>query len=115
MTMAKAKHTPPSFPMLLARLDHLQGGTYGNILMRALSKERVELQLGGDYVLLTTADARTLHTAFGRYLAVVDAERSATTRGTPVVVDEEAVEIVVATPPKRRGARPRRQPQPDVT
>lgn len=116
MAKTKTKPTPPTLPMQLARLDRLQGGTYGNVLLRALTKAKAELWIGGDFVNLTPADARTLHTALGHFLAL-GAPRTSPATGAEeveaVVVEAEAMDV--AAVPRRRRSRTRRPAQVDAS
>lgn len=56
------------FPKQIARLDGLEGGQFGEVILKALTRHRMELEMGDDFVTFTRAQATTLRDAVTRFL-----------------------------------------------
>ncbi|MGH7280624.1 MAG: hypothetical protein ACRELY_03805 [Polyangiaceae bacterium] len=56
------------FPKVIARLDGLEGGQYGEIILKALTRHRMELELGNDFVTFTRVEATKLRDAVTHFL-----------------------------------------------
>ena len=117
--MSKTKE----FPRPLARLSGLEGGAYGEVVLKALSRTQMELDLGNEFVLFNHEQARALAEAVRVFLELHECDEHgrerreerreereekviehAVDRAVDRVVDE-VVEEVVEARPRRRGRR----------
>jgi hypothetical protein len=78
------------FPRPIARFLQLEGGYYGTLDLVAITRDRLELQLGADFVQFTREQAEDLRDAVQKFLEL-DADGDAD--GRPL---ERSVEDVVA-------------------
>ena len=101
------------FPRPLARLSGLEGGAYGEVVLKALSRKQMELDLGDEFVLFNPEQARALAEAVRVFLELHECDEHgreekvierAVDRAVDRVVDE-VVEEVVEVRPRRRGRR----------
>jgi hypothetical protein len=67
-----SKKHPPKFPRPIARFLQLEGGQYGTCDLVALTRHQLELQLGGDFVDFTRAQAGDLRDAVQKFLDLED-------------------------------------------
>jgi hypothetical protein len=104
--MSKKHH--PRFPRPIARFLQLEGGQYGTCDLCAVTRHRLELQLGGDFVYFTREQASDLRDAVQKFLDLegqTDEELAEAERAVAVAVG--AAERVPE--PEIREARPRRR------
>ncbi len=98
------------FPRQIARLSGLEGGAYGEIVLKAITRRQMELDLGNEFVLFTRDQACALRDAVHRFLEFDERFEERREERHEVKEIEEAIEelaedIVNEAPPRRR--RPR--------
>lgn len=111
------------FPKQIARLTKLEGGAYGEIVLKAITRRQMELDLGNEFVLFNREQAKALGEAVRYFLELDDVcdehardrgerreerEEKAIERGLDRAVDrvaDEIVEEVVDAKPRRRARR----------
>lgn len=89
------------FPHPIARFSELEGGLYGTVDLIARTRERLEFQLGADFVYFSRKEADELREAVTRFLEI-DAERDSAES-----ISEEVVAVVAEE--RSRGRAPRRR------
>ena len=106
--MAKEHHR--EFPQQIARLTGLEGGAYGEIVLKAITRRQMELDLGNEFVFFNREQACALRDAVHHFLELEEhrEERRDERREEKAVehaIEEVAEEIVHDARPRRR--RPR--------
>jgi len=104
--MARENHHR-EFPRQIARLTHLEGGAYGEIVLKAITRHQLELDLGNEFVLLDREQASALRDAVHGFLALDEKHREREAERNDVqeigeAIDELADEIVKEARPRRR-------------
>lgn len=106
--MAREHHR--EFPQQIARLTGLEGGAYGEIVLKAITRRQMELDLGNEFVLFNREQACVLRDAVHHFLELEERheERREERREEKVIehaIEEVADEIAHDARPRRR--RPR--------
>jgi hypothetical protein len=101
----RRRHHEKPYPHQYLRLDDLQGGQYGFLVLNADSDDALDVQLGGDFVRLTRQQAALLGNAVTTFLAEEEEEAPSSARpppsglpsdrSRPQVMVEDAVEAGV--------------------
>lgn len=105
-----SQHRHHEFPRPIARLSGLEGGQYGEIYLKALTRHRLELDLGNEFVTFNRAQATVLREAISCFLELEEkaAERREEHHEEKVIgeIVEGAVEAIAEEierrPPRRR-------------
>ena len=95
------------FPRQIARLSGLEGGAYGEIFLKAITRRQMELDLGNEFVLFTREQATALRDAVHCFLELEERhEQRRDDRGEVKeiehAIEELAEEIVKEARPRRR-------------
>ena len=101
------------FPQPLVRLSGLEGGAYGEIYLKALSRHRVELDLGNEFVTFDREQVREVKDALCRFLEMEERyEEQRAERKEEKEIGEavEAIAHEIAEEIHPRPSRRRRQP-----
>ena len=106
--MAKEHHQ--EFPQQIARLTGLEGGAYGEIVLKAITRRQMELDLGNEFVLFNREQACALRDAVHHFLELEERheERREERREEKVIehaIEEVAEEIARDARPRRRRSR----------
>jgi hypothetical protein len=115
-TMAtKQQHHHRRFPRTVARFLQLEGGQYGTLDLVAITDDKLELQLGADFVQFTREQAEDLRDAVQKFLDYERDEKDAREDrreeraiGRAILEAEEALEREPESPPppaRRRRTR----------
>ena len=104
--MARPQHHR-EFPRTVARLSGLEGGAYGEIVLKAITRHQMELDLGNEFVLFNREQACALKDAVHTFLELeVRAEERREERHEVQeiehAIEELAEEIVKEARPRRR-------------
>ena len=102
--MAREHHR--EFPRQIARLTGLEGGAYGEIVLKAITRRQMELDLGNEFVLFNREQACVLRDAVHHFLELE--ERHEERREEKVIehaIEEVAEEIAHDARPRRRRSR----------
>lgn len=106
--MAKEHHR--EFPRQLVRLSGLEGGAYGEIVLKAITRRQMELDLGNEFVLFNREQACALREAVHHFLELEERfeERREERREEKAIehaIEEVAEEIAEVARPRRRRSR----------
>jgi hypothetical protein len=106
--MSRKHPTAHPFPRPIARFTQLEGGLYGTLDLVAIARDRLELQLGADFVQFSREQAEELRDAVQRFLELdADGDRD-DRRGE--ISSEDVVAAAVVVEERSRGRAPRRRP-----
>lgn len=102
------------FPKPIARLSGLEGGQYGEIYLKALTRHRMELDLGNEFVTFNRAQATAFKDAICAFLELEEKYEAKREEHREEKIIGEIVEGAVegiaeeieARPPARRRKRP---------
>ena len=91
------------FPRQIARLAGLEGGAYGEIVLKAITRRQMELDLGNEFVLFTREQACALRDAVHCFLELDERhEERGEVKEIEHAIEELAEEIVKEARPRRR-------------
>ena len=95
------------FPRQIARLSGLEGGAYGEIFLKAITRRQMELDLGNEFVLFTREQACALRDAVHYFLELDERHEERRDERGEVKEIEHAIEELAEDIVKE--ARPRRR------